>query len=201
LPRAAFWLSQGWSVLLVDLRGTGESDPRAISFGWNERLDVDAWVTRMRERGVRTIALHGQSLGAAAAVYAVADGAEVQLLVLDACYDDVQRALDRRLPFVPFPRLAFFPVRLLVELRTGIAAEQLRPIDKLSAIRAPTFFAVGTDDQKVGREAATDLFEASPAAHKQLFWVEAARHEELWARHADQLSPALTAFLNAAGLR
>ncbi len=195
LPRADFWLARGWSVLLPDLRGTGESDSRPISFGWNERLDVEAWIGWLRARGVRTIALHGQSLGAAAAVYAAADGHTVELLVLDACYDDVERALERRLPFVPWPAFALFPVRLFAELRIGASANELRPVECLKHIHTPVFMAVGTDDSEVGSSASKAMLAACAAEHKQLYWVKGARHEELWARKSEELSHALAAFI------
>ena len=198
LPRAEFWLDRGWSMLLPDLRGTGESDSRSISFGWNERLDVEAWILWLRARGVKTIALHGQSLGAAAAVYAAADGSTIELLVLDACYDDVEHALERRLPFVPWPALTLFPVRLFAELRIGASANELRPVECLKRIRTPLFMAVGTDDREVGRSAPAEMLAASASEHKQLHWVEGARHEELWLRKSPALPRALAAFIESA---
>jgi len=200
LPRAGFWLARGWSVLLPDLRGTGESDPRPISFGWNERLDVAAWVKLLRERGVRTIAIHGQSLGAAAAVYAVDGGSAVELLVLDACYDDVNSALEHRLSFVPWPAFSLFPVRLFAELRIGASPSQLRPVECLKRIHTPTFLAVGADDAAVGGSAASAMLEACAAAHKHLHRVEAARHEELWVRDPTDLARALGEFIDATGI-
>lgn len=198
LPRADFWLARGWSVLLPDLRGTGESDPQPISFGWNERLDVEAWVLHLRERGVRTIALHGQSLGAAAAVYAAAEGTSVELLVLDACYDTAKAALARRLPYVPWPSLAFLPVRLFTELRTGASPKRMRPVDGLTRIHAPTFLAAGSEDQEVGRTAPEEMLRACASQRKSLHWVEGARHEELWLYDPAGLARALGAFIDDA---
>ena len=196
LPRASFWLERGWSVLLPDLRGTGESDPRPISFGWNERLDVEVWVRLLRERRVRTIALHGQSLGAAAAVYAAAEGTGVELLVLDACYDTAKAALERRLPYVPWPSLAFLPVRFFIGLRVGASPKLMSPVECLTRIRVPTFLAVGSEDQEVGRTAPEEMLRACAAQKKTLHWVEGARHEELWLRDPAGLAHALGAFID-----
>jgi len=198
LPRARYWLDRGWSVLLPDLRGTGESDVRPISFGWNERLDVAAWIAAMRARGLRTIALHGQSLGAAAAVYAVHDGAEVELIVLDNCYDRVDTALARRLRFVPWPAIAFLPVGWFTRWRVGAAPASMNPVEKLTRIRTPTFMAVGSEDSTIGRAGAEALFQACAAASKRLHWVEGARHEELWLYDPTGLAQALDGFITAA---
>jgi len=200
LPRASFWQERGWSVLLPDLRGTGESEPRRISFGWNERLDVAAWMKVLRERGVRTIALHGQSLGAAAAVYAMADGERAELLVLDSCYDTAKSALERRLPYVPLPSIAFLPVRWFTELFTNAPPQRMRPVDSLKRISTPTFIAVGSEDPSISRSAAEAMLEASAAKHKVLHFVAGARHEELWLRDAAGLTRALDGFLREAGL-
>jgi fermentation-respiration switch protein FrsA (DUF1100 family) len=200
LPRASFWLNRGWSVLMPDLRGTGESDVRPISFGWNERLDVAAWVAYLRERGLHTIALHGHSLGAAAAVYAVADGTQVELLVLDACYDDVRNALSRRLPFVPWPDFSFLPVRLFTQMRVDASLDPMRPVECLRRIHTPTFMALGALDHVVGGAAVESMLAASAAKHKQLHWVAHARHEELWLRDPADLGRALGEFMQGAGL-
>lgn len=200
LPRARFWLARGWSVLLPDLRGTGESDPEPISFGWNERLDVAAWVGWLRGRGTRTIALHGQSLGAAAAVYAAANGTQVELLVLDACYDTAKAALERRLAWVPLPSISFLPVRVFTQLRIGISPAFLCPVDFLARVEIPTFFAVGSEDPTLGREAPRAMLAASAATHKRLFEVAGAKHEELWLRDPAGLTEALGAFVAAAGI-
>ena len=127
-----------------------------------------------------------------------ADGSTVELLVLDACYDDVEHALERRLPFVPWPALALFPVRLFAELRIGASANELRPVECLKRIRTPLFMAVGTDDREVGRSAPAEMLAASASEHKQLHWVEGARHEDLWLRKSPALPRALAAFIESA---
>ncbi|MCR9246090.1 MAG: alpha/beta hydrolase [bacterium] len=67
---AGSYLARGWSVLLPDLRGTGESAGDRIGFGYPERLDLLAWLQLARRRGFQEIGLHGQSLGAATITYA-----------------------------------------------------------------------------------------------------------------------------------
>jgi alpha/beta superfamily hydrolase len=42
--RAKFLYAAGYSTLLIDFQGTGESDGSAITFGWRERFDVLAAV-------------------------------------------------------------------------------------------------------------------------------------------------------------
>lgn len=42
ISRAEFYLKQGFSVFLPDLRGTGKSSGDYVSFGWHERNDFIA---------------------------------------------------------------------------------------------------------------------------------------------------------------
>ena len=46
--RAEFLRQAGYSTLLIDFQGTGESEGKAITFGWRERFDVLAAVNYLK---------------------------------------------------------------------------------------------------------------------------------------------------------
>jgi pimeloyl-ACP methyl ester carboxylesterase len=197
LTRAEWYLAHGWSTLLVDLRGTGESAPERIAMGFHEALDLCAWHTFLRERHYLSIGVHGQSLGAAAAVYTAVCAApppEWAFVVLEACYRDIGAALAARLPWVPSALL--WPMRVCSEWLLGVDAEQLSPLQAIRELQAPTLIACGTDDTKVGPDAARLLFEASPAHDKRRVDVAGIGHGDLW-RAGSELRRALAAFCAA----
>lgn len=191
--RASFHLARGVSVLLVDLRGTGASDAVPITMGWNEALDLCAWHAFLRARGVAAIGVHGQSLGAAAAVYTATRGApDWAFVVLESCYADIREALAARLPFVP--SFLLWPLESGAGYWLDADAADLVPVRAITALRAPTLLAQGELDTKVGPRAIERLFAASAAVRKARCCVPDVAHHDLWPCNG-LLQQAITAFL------
>ncbi|MFK7742230.1 MAG: alpha/beta hydrolase [Planctomycetota bacterium] len=206
--RAPFYLDRGWSTLLVDLRGTGESEPTRIAMGYHEALDLLAFARDLRGRGFVQIGLHGQSLGAAAAVYTAvragasgAAGASSQtplawrFVVLEACYRDIRAALSARM--LGLPGFLLYPIVASAEWLLSVDADALDPVSAIAALDAPLFVACGDRDSKVGSGASEALLAASPARDKVRHDVVGAGHVDLWAaRGGNALRSALADFLS-----
>ncbi|MBL8754755.1 MAG: alpha/beta hydrolase [Planctomycetes bacterium] len=192
--RASFWLARGSSVLLVDLRGTGASDPARIAMGWHEALDLCAWHAFLRDRGVASIGVHGQSLGAAAAVFTAVRGApEWEFVVLEACYTNVREALAARLPWLPSGLL--WPMVASAEWLLDVDVDELDAERAITRLTAPTLFVQGDLDTKVGPNAKDRLFTACSASRKARCDVPKAGHVDLWAA-GGRVQAAITAFLH-----
>ena len=87
LPRAAFLVHAGYNVLVLDLRGHGESAAQYASPGYLESRDVLGAMNYVRERGEHApIALLGLSYGAAAVVLAAAQSEDVAAVVADGVF-------------------------------------------------------------------------------------------------------------------
>lgn len=64
-PLAEGYLERGYDVIAIDQRGCGENTDDRVTFGINERLDVEAMVEYAREDlGNGEVIVHGQSMGA-----------------------------------------------------------------------------------------------------------------------------------------
>lgn len=193
--RADWYLRHGWSALLVDLRGTGESAPERISMGYHEALDLIAWHAFLQQRGFAVIGVHGQSLGAAAATYTAVRAdppPQWHFVVLEACYRDIDAALLARLPWLP--RWTLWPLRASSEWLLSVDADDLSPLRAITRLDAPLLVACGSEDRKVGADAARLLLAASPASDRQLVTVDGVGHGDLW-RAGPALPRALEAFL------
>lgn len=194
--RAAFYADQGWSSLLIDLRGTGASDRARISMGWHEALDLEACHDFLRGRGFEVVGVHGQSLGAAAAAYTsvrTETPPRWDFVVLEACYSEITEALQARA--FGLPGLLLMPVLTSAEWILGLDVADL---DAVAAIRrqpAPLLVACGTRDHKVGPDATARLLEASPAQDKVRCDVPGVGHRDLWRGGGDELRAALVPFL------
>lgn len=86
------YIDAGFSVLLFDLRGHGDSDGEHAGLGLLERHDVAAAVALLRHRGFRdgNIGVHGTSYGAAIALMAAAQIPEVGAVVADSAFADIR---------------------------------------------------------------------------------------------------------------
>ncbi|MFN3244160.1 MAG: alpha/beta hydrolase [Planctomycetota bacterium] len=181
LGRARFYLERGWSTLLVDLRGTGESERVRISMGWHEALDLLAWRQWLLQRGVEQVGVHGQSLGAAAAAFTALrdrDAARWHFLVLEACYTNLAEAAAARARGVP--QACYWPMLWLAEWLLDLDVEAMDAVAALRQQPAPTLLLCGDRDRKVGRDGLRRLFEASAAADKVRYEVPGIAHRDLW---------------------
>ena len=94
LPIAQMYLELGWNVITYDQRGAGDNADSKVTFGYYEKLDIQAWVdyahTQLQSG---QIVVHGQSMGAASTVlYAVTEHAQehVDAVVLDSCFGSME---------------------------------------------------------------------------------------------------------------
>ena len=179
VARARLYLELGWSVLLPDLRGTGASDARPISFGWNERHDVAAAIAFARARGYATVLAHGVSLGAAALLYALADGVTAEQVVLESPYDSIGNALARRLPWVPVPRLTLWPLAVCTGWEIGARHHDLEPARAIRSCTVPTLLLTGAADPYLGSSETRRMFEGCGAGDKRMHAFPGVGHEDL----------------------
>ncbi|MFN9757612.1 MAG: alpha/beta hydrolase [Planctomycetota bacterium] len=193
--RAAWYAQRGWSALLVDLRGTGESAPERVAMGWHEAKDLAAWTGFARAQGFTASGVHGQSLGAAAGCYAalLPEPPAWSFAVLEACYRDIDAAMVARMPGIPRPLL--WPLVVCAEWLLGVDAARLDPVAAIRQMRAPTLLACGVHDHLVGPDAHDLLFAACAADRKERVDVPDVGHVDLFHAPGSELPARLAAFL------
>lgn len=195
IGRAEF-LQRGYAVLLIDLPGHGESNAEHITYGAGESAGVTAALaylhaTLPQER----IGVIGVSLGAASLVLARPDPAP-QAVVLESMFPTLADAVADRLE-LHVGRWARPLAPLLLwqlPLRLGVAAERLRPIDALSALRAPLLVVSGSADRHTHLEETEQLYAAAQVP-KQLWIVDGAAHVDLHAYAPSAYEAKIGAFL------
>ena len=82
-----------FTLLLLDLRGHGESDGRDTSVGYHERLDAIAAAEYLRAVGYRPIGVFGVSMGGATAILAAADSPAIDAVVADSPFAMLRHAV------------------------------------------------------------------------------------------------------------
>lgn len=116
LSRAKLLSGHGFSVLLIDLQGHGETPGAAITLGARESADVHAalgWLKRTAP--TRRIGVIGCSLGGAAVLLGP-QPAGFDAVVLEAVYHRVTRAIENRIRIRLGPLAPVLAPLLLVQL-------------------------------------------------------------------------------------
>ncbi|HEV7443089.1 MAG TPA: alpha/beta fold hydrolase [Steroidobacteraceae bacterium] len=182
LSRAEFLRARGYSVLLFDFQGHGESRGSLITFGDLESRDVTAAIQYLHHKlPNEQVGVIGVSLGAAAFVLAEERPA-VAAVVLEQMYPTIQQAVAGRARKYLGPVAPVLAPLLMVQVqaRLKIPANRLRPIDRMGQIGAPVLIVNGTQDSYTSIEDARALF-AAASNPKELWAVEGAGHVNLHA--------------------
>ena len=199
LARAEFLVSQGFVVLLFDFQAHGESPGQQITFGHLESLDAIASVKFMQSRyPTLPIIAIGSSLGGAASILAEPP-LPVAGLILEAVYPTIETAVANRLQIYLGYFGKFIEPLLLWQLnfRLGISPQQLRPIAKAAAIKAPVLIISGSEDQRTTL-ADTQALYAAFNNDKDLWIVPGARHQDLYHYVPEQYRQRVIAFIEQA---
>ena len=182
LDRARFLARAGFSVLLFDFQGHGESTGEHITFGYLESKDARAAVEFLHTTAPgERIGVIGMSMGGAATLLA-SPPLEVNAIVLEMVYPTIKQAVTNRLTMRLGPLGAALTPLLTVQLklRLGFSPDDLNPVDKVGGITAPKLFIVGAEDQHTTLAESEQLF-AAAAEPKELWVVERAKHVDLHA--------------------
>jgi len=191
--RALLYLAQGKSVLLIDLRGTGES-PGAPSFGWHEKNDLLAAWFFLKQKGIHQIGLHGISVGAATICYALPELDALHFVVLESCYDQMAHAIRNRIRArFGLPVSFFWPVIIFAQLKFNFQLYAMNPIDYVSQLRCPVLLIAGAADPSVLPGETLALFQRIPQP-KEL-WLTPYGHDDFYAQTPQTYNKKLNSFL------
>jgi alpha-beta hydrolase superfamily lysophospholipase len=184
LRRARLFHAEGFAVLLFDFQAHGESTGTRITFGHREGQDAAAAIAYVRARlPNERVGAIGSSLGGAAALLAPAP-LDVDALVLESVYSDIDAAVENRIVAVlgPIGAVVGPPTTALFKLVLppflGVSAADLRPIDRIAQVRAPVLVAGGMLDDRTSIVETQRMF-ARASEPKQLWVVARARHVDL----------------------
>ncbi len=175
---AKLYLKAGYSVLLPDLRGTGESKGDIISFGWNEQKDLIACVKFLHQQGFRQIGAHGISLGAATIVYSLNDLPKYDFLVLESCYDNIKHAFYNRLEKLDLPIKMYYSVEKITGWRIGVPLDSLNPEKQIVNADCPVLYFAGDTEEVIKNYETQAIFDAISSSQKKLHIFKKGKHQD-----------------------
>lgn len=138
-----FLAQEGAGVLAISLRAHGDSEGETNDFGYSARRDVVAAVRFLEcECPGRPIVIVGESLGAAAALFAARDcAAGVKGYVLAAPYGELDSAVWNRCNchlFPPLSQAAYAGLRLWAPAFLPVSTSEIAPADHIREIPQST---------------------------------------------------------------
>ena len=199
LKTAPVYHSEGYNVLIIDLRGQGGSGGTRRTLAYREPRDVRGALLWLEEHGFRAedVVLHGWSMGGATVVRA-ATGAGVAAVVEEAGYADLPLLLKGAIPrIVGLPRLFVPGVLLAGRLWPDFDPWSVQPKREASQLwleDVPLFIIHSTADGVIPVEHAKLFARAHPEA--RVWIVEDLEHVEVFAH--PEYEQRLTSFLRSA---
>ncbi len=176
LPHAEMLHDAGYSVLLFDFRGRGESGGDAVTLGYLERGDVHGAVEYLGARpdvDSENIGVLGVSMGGATAILAAAEIPELKAVVSESGFKSANSAIAQSFEhFIGLPAFPFAPVTVfIIERRLGIDTGEVVPQAAVSRISPrPVFIIHGADDRTID-PADGEALHASARPPKQDLWI------------------------------
>jgi alpha-beta hydrolase superfamily lysophospholipase len=177
--QAAWLAQQGFAVLTVDLRGHGQSDRAAHSFGLTESRDARAGFDWLKARQNHApVGVIGISLGGAAALIGDDGPLPAQGFVLVCVFSDIDRAIRNRIAAhapEPIPWLLTPLLKYQSWPRFQVMPDRLRPIEVLRKVTAPVLIVGGGADSYTPPEESREMLAAS-AGPKELLLLDGMNH-------------------------
>ncbi|HEY8400605.1 MAG TPA: alpha/beta hydrolase [Cytophagaceae bacterium] len=193
--RAENYINKGYSVLLPDLRCTGNSEGSLISFGWHESKDLIACYEFLCNKNKTSIGLHGYSLGAATIVYSLPRISNYEFLVLESCYDNIDNALSNRVAKFKLPSFVYYPFRFFTEKLIKVSSSYLYPEKYIINACAPTLIMAGDDEDQLKLEETHNIYQKCGAKFKELHIFKGGKHEDFKLRFEEEYNKVLNSFL------
>lgn len=177
---AKYFLNLGYTILLFDLRGTGDSQYSRISFGQYERNDVAGAFDYLvsQEYKPQSIGIISDSLGAIATIMASEDIRNAGGVVLDSPATVVRPIVsDIMVKEHNVPLLLHTGIYFAAKALYKIDVDFVRPIDYVSSLKeTPLLFLHGENDTLIPPQNSADLLSRVDRGERVLF--PGAKHVE-----------------------
>ncbi len=177
LKYARFYLDLGFNCVIYDLRGHGANEKTYTTYGDKEGRDLAKIVedTRKRYPDLKTLGIHGESLGAATTIMCLKYRPEVDFAVADCGYSDIENVLRKGVRYMKLPGFLVDMQNIGLMIRYRCSFKDMRPIDALADSTVPVMFIHGEDDELITPSNSQDMFDAAKG-YKEIHFVKGAAH-------------------------
>jgi pimeloyl-ACP methyl ester carboxylesterase len=195
------WLNaHGYSAMVIDFRGHGESAAEPKSFGHFESRDAEAalrWIKRKHPQS--KIGVIGVSLGGASALLGRSGPLAVDAMVLQAVYPDIDRAIRNRVTSQGHWALAAILTPLLTYqsyFRYGVWPDQISPLNSAQKYKGPVLVIGGELDSYTPVAESKALSQAFPG-QRALWIMRGLEHHQVSGANSEEYAQRLLKFFDA----
>ncbi len=199
-PYGKYYQTQGYNLLMPDLRSHGGSEGDYIGMGWLDKDDIVKWIDLLvAEDPDAQIILHGVSMGGATVLMTSGEQlpSNVKAIVDDCGYTSVWDIFSDEVQYLF--HIPTFPVlntaSQISKLRAGYTFTEASSLEQVKKTNLPIFFTHGSLDNFVHTEMVYELYEACPTA-KELYVVEGAGHGQAMYMDPDLYFDKIFSFLD-----
>jgi pimeloyl-ACP methyl ester carboxylesterase len=193
-------VSYGYSVLMFDMRGHGESEGEYISAGYYEKNDLLGAIDYIRGRGIENkIGVLGFSMGAAVCLMAAPESDEIDAVVADSAYADIVSIIESE--FAERSDLPKFFVPIILSMTRNIYDidfTAIKPEEAVKEISVPVFIIHGGQDEMIPVQHAYRLKEASQNPDSRLWIVPEAEHANSYLARPTEYKEQVISFFDEA---
>jgi fermentation-respiration switch protein FrsA (DUF1100 family) len=197
---ARLMLVHGYSVLLFDLRGHGESGGTRYTLGIEEPRDILAAIDLAASKADierSRVAIIGESLGGGSLLMAVKADPSIGPVVTDSAFADANTVVgESATKYTNLPSWFTPGIVLMSRLFLGLDISQVTPSKVVAAHPERAFlFIQCTDDTTVPLHHGLDLKAASRNPRTELWVVPGCEHVKAFATHPDEWAQHVLDFL------
>jgi uncharacterized protein len=174
LEEAEIFARHGYGVLMMDLRGHGDSEGDLITFGLSEMLDMEAGYQYLLTRpniDPERIGIIGNSMGGSVVINYAAQNPKIKAVIGHSAFSSLQDTVVTGVQtFADLPAFPFAPlIQFFAEQEAGIKASEVAAFEVIGSISPrPVFILHAGGDTVVGPDAGQKLFDA--AGEPKEFW-------------------------------
>ena len=179
LKYAKMYLELGYNCIIYDLRGHGENKADFTTYGIREGMDLKCIIddTRARYGDISVLGLHGESLGAATTVSALAYKPDVDFAVADCGFSDIENVLREGFKNAHVPQFLFDVADFAGTLRYRYSLKSMRPAEALDGNKVPVLFIHGEDDGFILPKNSQDMADRTEG-YCEVHFIPGAGHAE-----------------------
>ena len=186
----------GFSIMMIDMRGHGQSANSHFTFGRLERRDVLAAVDYLLERGHPSgkIGLIGTSMGAASVIGAAVEDQSVGAVATDSLFAEIYPVVQGLwVKQSGLPMVFLYPTRWMYFVENGWDLASARPVEEISKIAPRPLFLIHCEqDTYIPHGQFQQLEQAAPWA--QTWSVKECRHAEIYEVVPDEYNQKMVSF-------
>ncbi len=196
LDKADEFLSMGYSTVLVDFMGSGGSEGKQTTIGYKEAEQVKTVYDYLVEKGEKSIALFGTSMGAVAILRAIHKyGILPAGIILECPFGTMYKTTTARFKTIGVPS---FPMAGLLVfwggVENGFWGFSHNPEQYARSVSCPTLLLYGEKDEKVSRTEIDAIFK-NLHGEKTLRSYPNAGHENYLLKYKNEWIADVSAFL------